>query len=346
MANTNNFLQRFFRFLKSRLSAGSIFAVGLISGLLVSLFVWEKLQLSVQDTLNLREDIAHLFESFLPHIIVVTAGFLIGLSEVQSVFKNTFLQALLTRWGITLLLFNSLTAELVYILITLRYESLPKNLTALSVGIGFPTLLRTRFTLKKSFDPKEGDFTFGLDQIYQNFLHQFKDGIDKELLPSNSDLINALTNDYSTFPDLFQLAQKIIGLREHLTPEEKAKEREKIEAIFVVETDESIALFLIAKRVIELGGKRYINRLLRRKLLTFDFGDNERKLQEMISNHSLEQLLDWARNSLSDNAEDISYLNSISADQNLLEDLKKAAISELLISRGVSQVTYPPNFQG
>jgi hypothetical protein len=208
-------------------------------------------------------------------------------------------------------------------------------ITAISVGIGFPTLLRTRFTLKKSFNPKEGDFTFGLDKIYQQFQKQFKDGIDKELILTNSDLAEKLVDKYSEFYDLYRIAQKVVNIRDHLTLEERAEAIASLEKIFTKEKDEKLVLFIIAKKIIDLAGISYVQYIIDNPP-SENFEAREKKIESYVKKYTREDLKKIAQENLSQESDDIQYVENILSDDSSGEDISKATVIEFLLSKGIN----------
>lgn len=312
------------------------FIIGFITGFLIAQLISTELGFKIENLQGWQETLAEIVNFSFPHLIVIVSGTIIGIAEIQSVFNSAFIQAIRTNWGKGLLVFNAITAEIVYILIILQYPSAPRVITAISVGIGFPTLLRTRFTLKKSFNPKEGDFTFGLDKIYQQFQKQFKDGIDKELIPTNSDLAERLVNKYSDFYDLYRIAKKVVNIRSHLTSEERTREIEFLEQIFIEEKDEKLGLFRIAKQIIDLAGIKNVKFIIENPFLSENFEIREKKIELYVKKYKSEDLKKIAEEHLSKESDDIQYVERIFSDDSLGEDVSKATVIEFLLSKGIN----------
>jgi hypothetical protein len=313
------------------------FIIGFIAGFSIAQLISLGLGFNIQNLQGWQwqETLAEIVNLSFPHLIVIVFGIIIGIAEIQSVFNSAFIQAIRTNWGKGLLVFNAITAEIVYILIILQYPSAPRVITAISVGIGFPTLLRTRFTLKKSFNPKEGDFTFGLDKIYQQFQKQFKDGIDKELILTNSDLAEKLVDKYSEFYDLYRIAQKVVNIRDHLTLEERAEAIASLEKIFTKEKDEKLVLFIIAKKIIDLAGISYVQYIIDNPP-SENFEAREKKIESYVKKYTREDLKKIAQENLSQESDDIQYVENILSDDSSGEDISKATVIEFLLSKGIN----------
>jgi hypothetical protein len=111
------------------------------------------------------------FQVLAPFLVAALAGAALAFLELLQTFQRNIGSALRSRWGVTLLAINSISAVLVYAFV--RY-GLGLNVglwTALMVGVTFPLILRSRFTLYrqtgKKDEPGLTEFSLKLDEFYQ-----------------------------------------------------------------------------------------------------------------------------------------------------------------------------------
>src|ERR1051326_6122024 len=94
-------------------------------------------------------------------------------------------------------------------------------LVIIGVGVGFPTLIRTKFTLAKQFggDDKD-DLNVNIGWLYDQFQNLCKKQIDLDLMLYRLTQVDRLLERYSTVQELSQTALYTIKARATLTKEE------------------------------------------------------------------------------------------------------------------------------
>ncbi|MGH8605097.1 MAG: hypothetical protein ACREXR_20615, partial [Gammaproteobacteria bacterium] len=125
--------------------------------------------------------------------LVFLMGILVGIAEVVSTFSGSPKEALKTKWAWALVSLNGLASALV-LLIVAQYTQALNLLTALAVGAGFPTLIRTKFIAAKQFSgtTEGGDLSLNVGWLYEQFQSLCKTQIDLGLMKFRQQLTEQL----------------------------------------------------------------------------------------------------------------------------------------------------------
>ena len=111
------------------------------------------------------------FQAVAPFLIAALAGAALAFFELLKTFQRNTGKALRNRWGLTLLGINALAAMAVYFVIHYVFKFDAGLWTALVVGITFPLILRSRFTLYRQAGAKDEpgltELSLKLDDFYQ-----------------------------------------------------------------------------------------------------------------------------------------------------------------------------------
>jgi len=109
-------------------------------------------------------------------------------------------------------LLNAGVAALVLYLVLLNSAASENPLlTGVAVGVGLPTLVRTRFTVARQFSGGEsGDLSLNLGWLYEQFQALCKTQIDLKLMSIRHRLAGRLIQRYADATALFQLAHHTI----------------------------------------------------------------------------------------------------------------------------------------
>ena len=117
------------------------------------------------------------FLSVLPVLVAGGFGLVLALAEIFLAFGADSWKALHNRWSWRIVLANILTATIVCaVVLFLIRPTGPRLLTAVVVGLTFPTILRTRFTwfagqvALLSAESAAKEFSLGLDRVYRQWL--------------------------------------------------------------------------------------------------------------------------------------------------------------------------------
>lgn len=106
-----------------------------------------------------------------PYLLVGALGAGVGLAELSSTFSEYPREAIATKWGQYLMWLNAIAAVGAYF-IGRAYAPAGTDpvLLILTIGVGFPALIRTKFTLAKQFggDGKD-DLSINLGWLYDQF---------------------------------------------------------------------------------------------------------------------------------------------------------------------------------
>lgn len=198
----------------------------------------------------------------MPYAIAVGFAMVVGIAEVVSTFSESPREAMLTGWAWGLVLLNGIAAALVLALVLLSPTARANSvLTALAVGIGLPTLIRTKFTVAKQFTGGEGgDLSLNLGWLYEQFQSLCKTQIDLRLMTFRHQLVQRLITRYPDEKTLFQLAQHTVLTRAGLTEEEREQRNTYLEETFARLPPET-ARVALALFILDTGGREYLEML-------------------------------------------------------------------------------------
>lgn len=205
-------------------------------------------------------------EKLLPYLLVGVLGGGVGLAELSSTFSDTPREAIATRWGQLLIWLNAMAAVLAFVVVQIYA---PKDLNPIiliiGVGVGFPAIIRTKFTLAKQFggDSSAGDLNVNIGWLYEQFQNLCKKQIDLELMTSRLEEVEKMLARYST-PQLYVIARYTLKARATLTNEESTARTEELKAIINdKEGGPQSTKMNLALLILELGGRAYVDRLVK-----------------------------------------------------------------------------------
>lgn len=205
-------------------------------------------------------------EGWVPYLIVVAIGAVVGLAEIIATFSATPILALRTGWAWALVALNGGTAALALWIVT-RFLPAPGDplLVALAVGLGFPALIRTNFVLAKSLQGTEGQaLSLNLSWVYQQFQNLARTQIDLALVSRRQRLLRLLLEKHSQLKKLAEIAQYLIQERALLSQQEVAKMQQYVESVQASQTlSEQLKRVTLARFILETGGPGYVRELLR-----------------------------------------------------------------------------------
>lgn len=196
--------------------------------------------------------------------VVILRGVAVGIAEVISTFSSFPTEALKTGWAWGLVALNALAAVLVLFIV--RYYTGQSNpiMTALAVGVGLPTLVRTKFTLAKQFGGTEGnDLSINLGWLYDQFLYVCKVQIDLVLLQMRRKLIHDLLMKIRTPQESANIAHQVIVERALFSQEDVQRRQEYVNGILQSTTiPDSAKSVGLARFIFETGGRDYVEALI------------------------------------------------------------------------------------
>jgi len=203
--------------------------------------------------------------NWLPYIVVFMLGAIVGIAEIIATFSPSPREAFRTFWAWILVGVNALAATGVYAIVHFYAKNINPVLLAVSVGIGFPTLIRTKFTVAKQFMGGE-DLSFNISWVYDQFLGWFKAEIDIAVVNKRLKMITKLISKISDVKRLKVIAHTILQERSILSYEEIKKYENYINGIVKSEEiPERAKQVALAKFILNMGGKEYIKTLLKGK---------------------------------------------------------------------------------
>jgi hypothetical protein len=200
-----------------------------------------------------------------PYGIVGVLGAGVGLAELTSTFGDYPREAIATRWGQYLVWLNALAAVGAFF-IARAYAPPDTNtvILILTVGVGFQTLVRTKFTLAKQFGGEGGgDLSVNIGWLYEQFQNLCKKQIDLELMTYRRTQVDRLLTHYPTVKELYQTALYTLKARATLTPEEETAKLEELQQIIDPKVPPEVARMNLGLLILELGGVAYVDLLVR-----------------------------------------------------------------------------------
>jgi hypothetical protein len=214
------------------------------------------------ELLAVQEGVKAVTVFLIPYAAVGALGAAVGLSEVSSTFSDYPREAIVTRWGQYLIGLNALAAMVAYLLARI-YAPPDTDPTVLivAVGVGFPALIRTKFTLAKNFGGGngEGDVSVNLGWLYDQFQYLCKKQIDLELMTYRRAKVDQLLKRYSTVQELYDTALYALKARATLTPEEETAKRAELERIIGDKLPPELTRLDLGLLILELGGVAFVD---------------------------------------------------------------------------------------
>jgi hypothetical protein len=197
-----------------------------------------------------------------PFLVVIGLGATIGLVEATATFADYPREVLRSNWVKILVLLNAFVSAIVFGVVWSYSAETDPYILALTVGLGFQTLIRTKFTLAKQFggEGKDSEVSVNFGWLYDQFQNFCKTRIDLDLMEKHQDEVVNLANRYS-MDELYGIADYIIEARTTLTQEQKQARRVALEK-FITDSPSAPASALksfvgmkIALFILQAGGQ-------------------------------------------------------------------------------------------
>lgn len=270
------------------------------------------------------------------YAISVGLGMAVGIAEVVSTFRDSPREAMSTGWAWALVLLNGAAAAgvLALALLSPTVRNSP-YLSALAVGVGLPTLIRTKFTVAKQFAGGEGgDLSINLGWLYDQFQNLCKTQIDLRLMTFRHRLVQKLISRYADTKTLFQLAQHTVLTRSGLTDEQREEKISYLEKTFEKLPSET-ARVAMALFILDTGGREYLEMLA---VAPPQPSPQERREALLAKFPDLQTLTDVVRRSIADASvlspeerqQRIKYVDAVLASADS-EEQKRATLALLLL---------------
>jgi hypothetical protein len=204
------------------------------------------------------------------YVLVAALGGLVGLAEILSTFSSTPLLALRTLWAWLLVALNAGTAVLaLWIVFHLLPDTSDPLLIALAVGLGFPALIRTNFTLARRLGSEAGvgegqALSINLGWLYEQFQNFVRTQIDLALVLQRQALLRPLVEKYPNLEELVSIAHNLIQERALFSREEIGQMQKYVEDVQEDEKlAESVKRVTLARFILDVGGPGYVKELIR-----------------------------------------------------------------------------------
>ena len=194
--------------------------------------------------------------------LVFLMGISVGIAEVISTFTGSPKEALKTKWAWALVLLNGLASALVLLIVT-QYTQALNLLTVLAVGVGFPTLIRTKFIVAKQFTgTTEGnDLSLNFGWLYEQFQSLCKTQIDLGLMKFRQQLAEQLLTRLPTLTALTQVALHTILTRAALSEQERQSKQKYVQDS-IPTLPEDVGRLALALFILDTGGREYVQSLI------------------------------------------------------------------------------------
>lgn len=193
-------------------------------------------------------------------VLVLILVFAFALAEIAMMFPDFLKEALWSPWSWAYLLLNMATSAGALYLTGKTTGQPITPMLGMVVGLGFPTILRSKFTLLKRIGAEGSDLSVDLGGWYDRFARLFRDRMDQAVLDKRDEFVSALMNKYRTPPELQAKAAHLIGLFPN-DPEQTQK-REYIEKVMQQGVSDEQKCSTLASFILLRGGRKYAEKLL------------------------------------------------------------------------------------
>ncbi|RME01429.1 MAG: hypothetical protein D6816_12305 [Bacteroidetes bacterium] len=297
--------------------------------------------------IELQTNLLNLSKALAPYLIVGVLGSIVGIAELTSAFQTYPREAMRTRWAKILIGVNSSTAILALGITRLTMPTMNSTLQVILVGLGFQSLIRTKFVLAKQIGSKDGsgEISVNIGWLYDQFQNLCRTQIDLELMNNRRTAVTDLLLHYPSLTELYDIAYYTIIARATLSPSEEEERLSRLEKLIDPSAPENFAKTSIALLILENGGPGYVNLLMDQAHQTSPEGaatavfTTEQLVTRMVNEFSLERLVELAEKMTA--AEDVLEWIREAAKPNpgTSESNQKAAICHMIIQQtGVEAV--------
>jgi hypothetical protein len=219
--------------------------------------------------LTVQSQMRRALEALSPYLFVGLLGAMVGLAELSKTFSDYPREAIAARWGQYLVWLNALAAMFAFFVARLYTPPETNQIVlVLSVGFGFPALIRTKFTFAKELGGESAaDSSVNIGWLYDQFQYLCKKQIDLELMSYRRMQVDRLMNRFSTVQELYQTAIYTLNARAALTPEEETAKRDELQKAIDPRLPADLARLNLGLLILELGGVSYVDLLTRGRVV-------------------------------------------------------------------------------
>jgi len=199
---------------------------------------------------------------YLPYIIVVILGGVVGIAEVIATFSQTPRDAFRTLWAWILVAVNMGVAAGVLAISQIYAKDANPVLLAVAVGVGLPTLIRTKFTVAKQFMGGE-ELSINVGWLYDQLLGWFKTEIDIAVVNDRQKIITRLLQKIPEVDKLKDIAHTVLQGRSLFTAMEVTQREEYLNRIAASTIPDAAKRVAFARFIWDMGGREYIENLIK-----------------------------------------------------------------------------------
>lgn len=200
-------------------------------------------------------------DPYLPYVIVVILGGVVGIAEVIATFSQTPRDAFRTYWAWILVAVNMGVAAGVLAIAQIYAKDANPGLLAVAVGVGLPTMIRTKFTVAKQFMGGE-ELSINVGWLYDQLLGWFKTEIDIAVVNDRQKVISQLLQKIPEADKLKDIAHTVLQGRSLFTDVEVKKREDYLNGIATSNIPDGAKRVAFAKFIWDMGGKEYIENLI------------------------------------------------------------------------------------
>ncbi|MBS3785100.1 MAG: hypothetical protein KGY78_11720, partial [Anaerolineae bacterium] len=199
-----------------------------------------------------------------PYLAVILLGVVVGLAELASTFADYPTDAIVSAWGLGLIVLNGAMAAIVLAVVRLYANATNLFLLVLAVGVGFQALIRTEFTLAKQFSGEGGgDLSLNLGWLYDQFQALCKTQIDQSLMRRRQPIVRELVEAFPSKLALFNMAYYTLVARRTLAPEEEARQVTQLtKRLEDSSLPDDVVRRMLALHILETGGDEHARALI------------------------------------------------------------------------------------
>lgn len=129
-----------------------------------------------------------------PYLLVVALACLWALTEVVQAFRSDIRRALRSGWALLLMGINGALALLVFALARFAFPSAPPYILALTAGLGWQALIRTRINVLQPLNPEMGEaVSLSLADLYGRLQRFCWEQVNQGLLAGRTRLLERAT---------------------------------------------------------------------------------------------------------------------------------------------------------
>lgn len=290
-----------------------------------------------------------------PYIVVALLGLAVGLAELSSTFPNYPLEAITSNWGLLLLGVNGIVATVAFAIARYYAPEVNTFLLVLAVGIGFQSIIRTRFVLAKQFggDGEGRDLSLNLGWLYEQFQNLCKTQIDLVLMRNRQSIVEHLITRYPSEKDLYNLAYFTIVARTLTREEEQARIDELNKLMQNISLPIEVIRRGLALMILEIGGQAFAEMLCRPapevslpagipapRAAAIPPGDRDQLVGQLAEIFGLEELANTARQAVDrapageDRDALMRFVEGTYNDTRVSEQSRKVILSRFIVEKG------------